>query len=98
MIASSSNDQTIKIWQQDKDEASLTLHGHEHVIEIVRFAKGQCKLSIHDAKWNKETAILNKASKEKNLDDIIKESKDRLKNPDQNPESNGEEAKSNLDY
>jgi len=100
VIASSSSDQTIKLWKQTNDEATLTLYGHEHVIEVLKFAKGQSKISIHEAKWNKETAILQKANKERQLDDIIKESKEKLaakQNSIEDPNNNNE-VKDELEY
>merc|ERR1711935_60393 len=78
MIASASNDQAIKLWSPEKDEALQTLYGHEHVIEIITFTKSTAKETIHMAKWNKETAAIQKAQKEKDLDDIITESKQKL--------------------
>ena len=78
MIASASNDQSIKLWSPEKDDPLQTLYGHEHVIECITFTKSAAKETVHLAKWNKETAAIQKAHKGKDLDDIISESKQKL--------------------
>ena len=83
LIASCSNDQTIILWQIGKDEPLLNMYGHEHVIERVIFANPIAKGCIHEAKWNKEASAAKKEEEkagDKTMDEIIKESKDRLAN------------------
>ena len=78
-MASAGNEQTIMLWTIQKDEPIMTMYGHEHVIEILRFCKEETKITIHEAKWNTETAHQREdKEKPKDLDDIIKESKERL--------------------
>ena len=81
LIASCSNDQTIILWQIGKEEPLLHMYGHEHVIERLIFANPIAKGCIHNAKWNKEASAAKKEEEktgDKTMDDIIKESKEKL--------------------
>ena len=83
LIASCSNDQTIILWQIGKEEPLLQMYGHEHVVEKLVFANNVAKGCIHNAKWNKEAANAKKEDEktwDKTMDDIIKESKEKLAN------------------
>jgi len=58
LIASCSNDQTIRIWVVSSGECKAELHEHEHVIECIEWAPETALAAINEAAGGDVSPIL----------------------------------------